>query len=189
MLVNLSCNPRSRTKCQKRYRDVMKRSFGRGDLEKEGRRMFKRTKRLYTFKGFFVPYRPMPWEYTKNTEEVYTGVYIVPGHNFIEEMVNNVTRQHARSEYDKESYESGDVWCSFGLCDNASQAIQFYNDRKAKGGFPGNHIITLTYMGKNSGWRWHKWGRYLGNFEPSREYFEDEEGIEAVWSFHIIRIR
>ena len=36
------------------------------------------------------------------------------------------------------------------------------------------------------GWRWHKWGPYIGSQEPTTEYLYDEEEIESVWLFNIV---
>lgn len=32
--------------------------------------------------------------------------------------------------------------------------------------------------GRGGGWRWHKWGEYVGEGDPRREYLDDEEGFE-----------
>lgn len=39
-----------------------------------------------------------------------------------------------------------------------------------------------------SGWRWHKWGRYIGEKTPRCEYLNDEPEIERVWCFHVSQI-
>lgn len=35
------------------------------------------------------------------------------------------------------------------------------------------------------GWRWHKWGPYIGAHDYQHEYLYDEEGIEVVYCYHI----
>lgn len=48
----------------------------------------------------------------------------------------------------------------------------------------------------NGGWRWHKWGAYLGTREPQFEYLYDEtaenrsdgKAIDAVWVYHIYEL-
>lgn len=42
--------------------------------------------------------------------------------------------------------------------------------------------------GRGGGWRWHKWGPYIGTFEPQCEYLDDEEGIDQVLLFHVTEL-
>lgn len=51
-------------------------------------------------------------------------------------------------------------------------------------------IVTVTPIIKSEqpasgGWRWHKWGPYIGNYEPTTEYLYDEPDIEKVYVYHI----
>ncbi|KYC77058.1 hypothetical protein B4092_4795 [Bacillus licheniformis] len=39
------------------------------------------------------------------------------------------------------------------------------------------------------GWRWHKWGEYIGNHTPDHEYLYDEKEIEEIFVYQIIRIK
>lgn len=40
--------------------------------------------------------------------------------------------------------------------------------------------------GQGGGWRWHKWGEYIGDGNPQYEYLDDEEGFEdGVWTCHV----
>jgi hypothetical protein len=76
---------------------------------------------------------------------------------------------------------------SYGVCDSPDQILAqcpelFAPDR----GF----VITVTpVIRKNQnpqgGWRWHKWGPYIGTHKIQHEYLYDEEGIEQVLVFHI----
>lgn len=44
--------------------------------------------------------------------------------------------------------------------------------------------------GKGGGWRWHKWGQYVGEGEPKQEYLDDEDGFDdGVYTFHVYRTR
>jgi hypothetical protein len=65
----------------------------------------------------------------------------------------------------------------FGVCDNPQQAFDYClkelkdDDR--------NICIFATHIPKiveeQGGWRWHKWGEYIGEGEPTTEYLSDEE--------------
>lgn len=54
-------------------------------------------------------------------------------------------------------------------------------------------VITLTEVEKEKqppegGWRWHKWGPYIGTENPQCEYLHDEEGIERVYVYHVYEL-
>lgn len=51
-------------------------------------------------------------------------------------------------------------------------------------------VVTLTKVRKGDqpsegGWRWCKWGKYIGDHEIKYEYLADEKGIEKVFCYHI----
>ena len=55
-------------------------------------------------------------------------------------------------------------------------------------------VISVTEMRKDEqpedgGWRWHKWGEYIGKQEPKCEYLYDEPNIDSVYVFHIYAVR
>ena len=41
----------------------------------------------------------------------------------------------------------------------------------------------------NGGWRWHKWGPYLGVHEVSQEYLFDTPGVSEVWCFQAMELK
>ena len=77
--------------------------------------------------------------------------------------------------------------CSFGVCDSVEQLIERIpalesSDRE--------FVVTMNLVSRASqpregGWRWHKWGDYIGEKEPRCEYLHDEPEIERVYVFHI----
>lgn len=80
----------------------------------------------------------------------------------------------------------------FGVADNIEQVVDFYNKNK-DGVFAGNHVITFfdVYRNKNNpycGWRWHKWGLYIGEKKPVAEYLNDEPEIDHVICFNIYKV-
>ena len=82
----------------------------------------------------------------------------------------------------------------YGVADNYKQILerdyevrQYINDPNKK------YILQLHYISKASqpdwgGWRWHKWGTYIGDFEPKNEYLYDEEGIDGVFVYNICEV-
>lgn len=74
----------------------------------------------------------------------------------------------------------------YGVCDNVEQVLEqcpelITSDRQ--------FLITLTRVTKSEqeegGWRWHKWGAYIGTQNPQCEYLIDEPDIEEVFCYHI----
>lgn len=79
----------------------------------------------------------------------------------------------------------------YGVCDSYEQVLEkcpelrLDKDRK--------FVVTVTKIQKatqppEGGWRWHKWGEYIGTQEPTSEYIYDEPLIEEVFCYHIYEI-
>jgi hypothetical protein len=87
--------------------------------------------------------------------------------------------------------ENGKYLGSYGVCDSIEQVKEAYakwfNDEKLR------FCVSFTSVKKSEqpadgGWRWHKWGEYIGDKDPQHEYLYDEEGIEEVFVYHIYKI-
>lgn len=81
---------------------------------------------------------------------------------------------------------------SYGVADNLEQVVALYNNNE-DGWFKGNHVIFCTKILKDptepcSGWRWHKWGGYIGTRDPQCEYLNDEPDIDEVVVFCIYKV-
>lgn len=82
---------------------------------------------------------------------------------------------------------------SYGVCDTPDQFLTKFrkllqeDDRTFVIGF--THIAKdPTNRGQGGGWRWHKWGPYIGEGTPQFEYLDDEDGFEdGVYVFHILQ--
>lgn len=82
----------------------------------------------------------------------------------------------------------GEWFGEYGVCDNYQQIL----DKCPMLGslVDRSFTITLTQVRKSDqpaegGWRWHKWGTYIGTHEIQHEYLYDEKGIESVYVYHI----
>jgi hypothetical protein len=81
---------------------------------------------------------------------------------------------------------------SYGVADNIDQILQKY-DPYIKD--PDNYFciyttkITKSEEPQEGGWRWEKWGEYIGTQEPKRQYLYDEPLIESIFVFHIIQVK
>lgn len=83
------------------------------------------------------------------------------------------------------------VWY-YGVADRIDQVVDLYNKNEG-GWFKGNHVILCRKVTKNpnnpcSGWRWHKWGPYIGTQNPQCEYLNDEPQIDEVITFSIYKV-
>lgn len=119
---------------------------------------------------------------TENYFEHYeTGIYRHDGYafnfnGFIEEKCNeNIV----------------DEWVQYGVCDNYKQILERYNNLLSNPNK--NYVIGLSVVERKNqspegGWRWHKWGEYIGTQNPEHEYLYDDTHIDKVYCFHIYEI-
>ncbi len=87
---------------------------------------------------------------------------------------------------------NGEYFGSYGVCDNYSQILD--KCPELLGSSDREFTITLTEIRRDSeppdgGWRWHKWGEYIGSKTPTREYLHDEPDIDVVFVYHIYEKR
>ena len=77
----------------------------------------------------------------------------------------------------------------YGVCDSPEQFMEDVGHRLVES--DGEFCVSFTHVEKapgEGGWRWHKWGPYIGRGEPSCEYLADEEGFpDGVHVFHVFR--
>lgn len=75
----------------------------------------------------------------------------------------------------------------FGVCDS----LQQLKDKCPELANPDRtFVVLLTEVVRENepesgGWRWHKWGEYIGDHQIQHEHLKNEEGIDRVYVFHI----
>lgn len=74
-----------------------------------------------------------------------------------------------------------------GVADNIQQIIDHHPEVNEP---DREFVITMTPIiareqPAEGGWRWHKWGEYIGTQDPQCEYLRDEPVIEKVYVYHI----
>lgn len=79
----------------------------------------------------------------------------------------------------------------FGVCDEPDQVLKRWPQIETD---PRPLIILFQEIRRaneprDGGWRWHKWGRYIGTREPQCEYLAHEPEIEKVYTFHVYQVR
>ena len=75
----------------------------------------------------------------------------------------------------------------YGVCDSVEQLLAACPELEDRGR---EFVVTVTPVCKDDepdygGWRWHKWGKYIGTQNPQCEYIRDEPSIDEVLCFHI----
>jgi hypothetical protein len=86
----------------------------------------------------------------------------------------------------------GNSFSSYGVCDSIKQLIEKMPPviKKSKRKFViGVAYISRVNQSSPGGWRWHKWGPYIGTKKPRHEYLYDDKHIKGVWLYHIVEIR
>lgn len=79
---------------------------------------------------------------------------------------------------------------SYGVCDYPQQVAEKF-PYLIDG--PERLVMQVTELvgseqPAQGGWRWHKWGEYIGDQDPQCEYLYDEPEIEKVFVFHIYEL-
>lgn len=84
-----------------------------------------------------------------------------------------------------------DEWVWYGVCDNYKQILEYHKELLSNP--DKNYVIGLTTVERckqpdEGGWRWHKWGEYIGTQTPQHEYLYDDTHIDKVYCYHIYEI-
>ena len=110
-------------------------------------------------------------------KEIMPGVYVGPlnPHLFIAD----------HESWDE--YPAPDPYNAYGVCDSPQQFIERVGALLHAS--PNQYVAFLTRVEKadqspKGGWRWHKWGPYIGDHKPRHEYLYDEKGIDEVYVYH-----
>lgn len=78
---------------------------------------------------------------------------------------------------------------SYGVGDSPEQIMGRYRDILERA--PEPICISVVHVLKNpaepgAGWRWRKWGEYIGEGTPTVEYLNDEPGFaDGVWVYSV----
>jgi hypothetical protein len=75
----------------------------------------------------------------------------------------------------------------YGISDNVEQI-----KAKFKDAMESSNPVVIAYteirrdeQPAQGGWRWHKWGEYIGTQDSQCEYIHDEPNIESVFVYHV----
>lgn len=87
-----------------------------------------------------------------------------------------------------EHYYTGLPIGSYGVCDSVEQLLEKCPQLEAD--TEEEFLVTFTSIKRShepphGGWRWHKWGEYIGDHDPQYEYLYDEPDIDEVLVYSI----
>jgi hypothetical protein len=73
----------------------------------------------------------------------------------------------------------------YGVCDTPEQAVQRAVPANDSPMFVAFVRIIRANEPASGGWRWHKWGPYIGDQKPEHEYLYDDRHIDEIYTYHI----
>ncbi len=125
---------------------------------------------------------------THNIGDLYNYDYSDPTKSVWQQIcaIDDELEEYYQQNYNKPYEPIGE----YGVCDNYQQVLDriphlIDSDEK--------FCVILTPVEKDAepeegGWRWSKWGEYIGNQKSSAEYLYNEPFIDLVFVYHIYRV-
>ena len=87
------------------------------------------------------------------------------------------------------TFDNGRSHCeygSYGVCDDVDQ---FFEHELGRWVLDSERKFTVSFSkvvnSEDDGWRWHKWGPYIGKREIECEYLREQPEIEYVYCFQV----
>lgn len=136
-------------------------------------------------------------------QEYSTGVIVCSDFNF-NHIIDSKTNYETINDFffvDKntgEIYQSifdeelGVVASTYGVCDTIDEAILYFEACIANKKHEYCIVLSPVYR-KNQppdhGWRYHKWGTYIGTQNPQHEYLYDDKHIDMLYCFNLYVVR
>ncbi len=111
---------------------------------------------------------------------------------FMDAMRAHIRRNEEAFARGGELVQMPDLPSDFGVCDRWEQIVELWPVLAADEDH--RYLIYVTPIVKaeqpsSGGWRWHKWGPYIGTHERTREYLYNEAAIEQVLVFSIVELK
>lgn len=130
---------------------------------------------------------------------IYPGMYLCGHFNFELYLLNDVEKypEFGQDYHDivpKDEY--GDKYFNcYGVCDSPQQFTDLFASKLNSDSR--KFVVAFTHIEKDEsnkykggGWRWHKWGPYVGTGTPTCEYLDDEEKFDdGVYVYRIYEIK
>ncbi|MDP2652095.1 MAG: hypothetical protein Q8O94_03085 [bacterium] len=112
-----------------------------------------------------------------------TGLFVIANQNF----ASHISDDDLKNEYPEVVGVN-----SYGVCDSPEQFMEHAGELLLKD--PRRFVVGFTMVKKseqprNNGWRWRKWGPYIGSQKPTSEYLADEKDICDVYCYQVCEVR
>ena len=123
-----------------------------------------------------------------NVSKVKVGIYIPTyfKNNFLNIHMSFTNEQCIDSDFE---FRTGD---NYGVCDSPIQFLEVW-DEELRSIKEKVFVCLLPVRKKDQsdwgGWRWYKWGEYIGIQTPTTEYLYDEEDIDLVYTYQIFVLK
>jgi hypothetical protein len=117
--------------------------------------------------------------------KVETGIFADCNFNFTNAIPHTARRETSRLPHELDAY---------GVVDSIEQWKKIYwplMDPRHDGGrhfAVGFTTVRKSKQPRTGGWRWHKWGPYLGDHSPECEYLYNEPSIKRVETFVVVEL-
>lgn len=121
-------------------------------------------------------------------QQLANGVFQIDHHNGNHLLDRSDGWGSYEGDYPNLDSATGDYFGSYGVCDSLEQILEqcpmIVTD-------PTRQFtifmtpVTRAEQPDEGGWRWHKWGGYIGDQDPQCEYLYDEQDIDLVYCYHI----
>lgn len=80
---------------------------------------------------------------------------------------------------------------SYGVCDSVEQ----FHEKVGRSLESSDRLFVVNFVEirkdlqeSEGGWRWHKWGEYIGEQTPTCEYIYDEPLITKVFTYQVLEV-
>lgn len=115
-------------------------------------------------------------------ERLGLGLYLA-GHWNVGDITDKI-----RDRWKEEDWEHEFPFPEYGVADTPQQILEKFPEIEScpEPVFVSCVKIVRADQPIEGGWRWHKWGRYIGDHEPKCEYLAHEDpSIAEVYTFHV----
>lgn len=100
---------------------------------------------------------------------------------------DNATQVFKHLRHALETYLTKDSTHSFFI--RGKRLYKFFTDNPNAVYLIRFYPVFNHHDGKIGGWRWHKWGPYLGKHTPKCEYLDEEKNIDYVLLWHLYPLK
>lgn len=115
-----------------------------------------------------------------------------PVHLYCWGVSDNATQAKKYIDECIKAYQQGIDYEGNGDFFQGKQLVQFIQAMEEENREYGFVLLLTPILNEHNhewgGWRWHKWGEYLGHHQIEHEYLNDEEGVDFVFVWKLVAV-